>query len=167
MPVIIDYQVYGMLKLLLSNKQSSYYDAEFSSGDLIYITSNSWERPLLGIVQGWDPDEISLNGYLNISTRKRSNSALSADSSEQPQKIDNINILLCVTDSDHDISRESIGGWATPGMIINGLSISLTILGNTLTFIRESQALVSLRYISPKLQDIIIRNNKVCTSSTN
>eukprot|EP01035_Chromulina_nebulosa_P019240 gene19240-25091_t len=136
--------VWNVKVMLLSNKQSSYYDAEFSSGDLIYITSNSWERPLLGVVQGWDPDEISLNGYLNISTRKRSNSALSADSSEQPQKIDNINILICVTDSDHDISRESIGGWATPGMIINGLSISLTILGNTLTFIRESQALVSL-----------------------
>jgi senataxin len=66
----------------------------------------------------------------------------------------------CITSTNSDSTLRPLGGWASPNILSNGLQCSLTVIGNALTFIRESQALVSLRYIAKPLQDSILSASK-------
>jgi hypothetical protein len=130
-----------------------------SGGDIIVIHSNQWDKSILGIVQPWDPD-------YDIKFGSNSNKLGMMLSGRKHQNYIMMNIMVCIDGGD-GISESSTGksqdydltrsGWAAAGMIFPGVHVSLATLGNAMTYIRECQALLSLRMLNSRLRSAILR----------
>jgi hypothetical protein len=126
-------------------------DGLFWGGDFVLLTGDSWEgcaflhyhvftirtfpfnlnilnfSYALGLVQGWDGD----NGF-------------SYGASSRPD-YSKLNLLVCVS---QDAIADERCGWLPSSINLNGQRIVVSLLGNTMTSIRECQALASLKTIS-------------------
>lgn len=126
-------------------------DQSLSGGDLLYLKSDSWSHPLLGIIQPWDPDYDIKFG----STLYNNKSFLDPEIAHENKDLTMANLLICV-DNGETPNIEELGGWAQQGDIIPGLNFQMRILGNVMTHIRECQALLSLRLVNSNLRNLIL-----------
>lgn len=131
-------------------------EASLSGGDLMLLHSSQWKSPLMGIVQPWDPDYDFKFGT-NFSLNQSNNPALMNYGGEANVDITTANLLVCIDGGD-GLDGQNIGGWAPQGAIHSGVVFSMAVIGNVMTYIRECQALMSLRLLSPALRDTIITN---------
>lgn len=132
-----------------------------SGGDLMVIASPYWDRPYLGIVQPWDPDydvKFGINFQSNPQIQQHTLAEAIAQS-ENTGEIATINVLVCV-DSLEQSSMSSHGdipgGWVAPGSIYPGVCFHMSLLGNVMTYLRECQALMSVKLLNSRLQQAII-----------
>eukprot|EP01033_Poteriospumella_lacustris_P018440 gene18440-13265_t len=134
-----------------------------SGGDVVVIHSSQWGRPILGIIQPWDPDyDMKMGAKL---TRMAPSSSSSSKYGKDSMMV---NIMVCVDGGDPvdaSVDDGSTGekydpfrsGWASSGSVFPGVRISLAVLGNVMTYIRECQALLSLRMLNARLRSAILR----------
>lgn len=143
-------------------------ESSLSGGDIVIMRSSAWSKPLLGIVQPWDPD-YDLKFGVNLNIRQNAGLSSTAD-------VTTANIMFCIdcggllvpsstSAFSSSNSSNSTGGWAAPGTIFAGVSFSMAVLGNVMTYIRECQALLSLRLINNSLRTAVLRSAEVATSS--
>lgn len=126
-------------------------DGALAGGDLVILSSQAWQRHLLGIVQPWDPDYDFKFG-INFGIPSQIHASMMAEGAED---MTTANLLICV-DSGESASAESLGGWASPGTIHSGVVFQMAVLGNVMTYIRECQALMSLKLLHPRLRDVVL-----------
>eukprot|EP01032_Pedospumella_encystans_P018714 gene18714-21295_t len=132
---------------------------DVSGGDLMVLHSPQWSHPLLGIIQPWDPDydikygiNFSVNQSTYISTQQPARDG--GKPGQPPLQV--VNILVCVDQGDGLSGSADIGGWASQGSIVPGVGFSMTAIGNVMTYIRECQALMSLKLINKSLQNMVL-----------
>ena len=135
-------------------------DVNFWAGDLVALSCPSWDKVCLGVVQFWDPDE---DNALGIAAR-----AMGLSMFAQPQSQDQVdgmdgrdlvNILVCSGANGLDSAG---GGWlASESLIGVGNLLTVVSLGNTMTSLRECQALASIRTISRKFQELILNPSEM------
>lgn len=130
-------------------------ESSLSGGDVLILHSHAWQKPLLGIVQPWDPDyDIKFGG----STLH----AGATDTSMTNYDITTANVMVCMDGGDAVGGASSAidsrqSGWAVPGSVFPGVCFSMAVLGNVLTYIRECQALLSLRLLQPTLRHAVLK----------
>lgn len=157
---------------------------DISGGDLMVLHSPQWSHPLLGIIQPWDPDydiKYGINFSVNQSTYISTQQPARDGSRPGQAPLQVVNILVCVDQSDGLGGAADIGGWATQGSIVPGVGFSMTaigksicatfvhpvlsvyiviltvlLIGNVMTYIRECQALMSLKLINKSLQNMVL-----------
>ena len=122
-------------------------------GDVLFLTRYDWERPILALVPGWDPDtDINMTGMAPART-----AGANTGSQFVRERDEAASILLCVhSKNENDFS----GGWAPQGLIEIGVRFHVVILGNMLTSLRECQALLSLKHINQPLQQVVLNPEK-------
>lgn len=148
---IVDLKVVHDASDTLASTKSNTID--FSAGDLINIHDNQTRNSYLGVVYQYDPDFESKNQVL-VNGKIRS---LSIDGDDN----DIVQLIICIdTSKTVDDDGANISGWFPQGIIVTGAVFSIVSIGNTLTSVRETQALMSLHYIDKHLQDAILDPSK-------
>lgn len=151
----------------------------FTGGDLLvmYGDGEAGRRPVLGVVQGWDPEyesrysETLQREWMSSDGRDPVSASKDADGREV------MNILVTMDTSGAsagavtlDVGSPSAvalrnagrakgrdaGGWAGPGQIRAGTILSVCALGSMMTSIRECQALMSFREVNPAFHRVIL-----------
>ena len=87
-------------------------------------------RPLLGVVQGWDPDfELKFGSQLRQSTAGGSGTAFDTNGREIINIIMSVDGLIHVggAQSSSEGSGEDCGGWAPMGFLIPGIEFSVRV----------------------------------------
>jgi hypothetical protein len=112
-----------------SSKFSS--ELSISGGDLMLMNSKRWDKPLLGVIQPWDPD-YDIKFGVNFNVNQSSNPSIISmfKQKEQGADVTIANILVCVDGSDQ--SSVDIGGWAPQGAIFAGVSFQMAVIGKSL-----------------------------------
>ena len=117
-------------------------EPDLMGGDLLAIYDYKLERFFLGVVHTWDPD------YDRTSTHTQK--AADGDGCF-------VNIMVTVDQKATLGSADGrCNGWFPQGVLVDGAFFSATILGNTMTSIREAQALMSMKFLDVELQNIIL-----------
>ncbi len=92
------------------------------------LHSTTWSKPVLGIIQPWDPDydvKYGVNFQLN-----QSSSVSLAMMNDMGKELTIANVLICVDGGDRlDCSIQSIGGWAPQGTIFPGVGFGMALIG--------------------------------------
>jgi hypothetical protein len=131
-------------------------ETSLSGGDLVVLHSKQWSHPLLGIIQPWDPDydlKLGANFSVNQSQHLKNMNIFYNDNCGD---LTTANILICV-DSGESLDDPNIGGWANQGAVHSGVTFSMAIIGNVMTYIRECQALMSLKLLNSTLREAVLR----------
>jgi hypothetical protein len=140
-------------------------ESALAGGDLIVLHNSTWSKPLLGIVQPWDPDyDIKFGINFQLNPLVQQSMLAECVASGETRDLTTANLLICVDGGDL-ASREAIGGWASPGTIHPGVVFKIALLGNVMTYMRECQALMSLKLLNPSLRDAVLNQegkNKIC-----
>ena len=131
-----------------SSSSNNTHIPEIAGGDLLLLQHPRWERPVLAVAQGWDPDYDLKFGSLK--------SEACGDGR------DLVNVLVCVDHGTPGGAPSSgrdgdIGGWVQQGVMTVGQRFHLVALGNVMTSMRECQALLSLKALNRPLQRVIVR----------
>jgi hypothetical protein len=148
-----------------NDRSSLQKDSSLSGGDLVILSSpHSWNHHLLGIVSPWDPDfDLKFGVNFNINSQSSASShAKYMDTfynDKENNELTTANILICVDSSDNASNHVNfdIGGWASQGTIYPGVTFHMAIIGNVMTYIRECQALMSVKLLHPTLRDAILK----------
>jgi hypothetical protein len=143
-----------------NDRSSLQKDSSLSGGDLVILSSSSWNHHLLGIVQPWDPDydlKFGVNFTINSSQHTKYMDTFYND--KENNELTTANILICVDSSDNASNNVNfeIGGWASQGTIYPGVTFNMAIVGNVMTYIRECQALMSVKLLHPTLREAILK----------
>ena len=131
-------------------------ESSLSGGDLVVLHSNQWNHPLLGIIQPWDPDydlKLGANFSLNQSQHLK---YMNTFYNDNVADLTTANILICVDSGDNG-DDPNIGGWANQGAVHSGVTFHMAIIGNVMTYIRECQALMSLKLLNSALREAVLR----------
>ncbi|RYG61436.1 hypothetical protein EON64_18575 [archaeon] len=134
-------------------KTPHYSSSVLSGGDLMLLQSPAWNKALLAVVQPWDPDYDKAITSMAPSLQQ---SFLSE--ATDPASLFTTNLLICVDGAENIGGREQIGGWASPGTVFPGVSFQMSRLGNVMTYVRECQALMSLKLLHPPLRDAVLNS---------
>jgi hypothetical protein len=129
----------------MSKKMTVSRESALSGGDLMLLQSVHWSKPLLGIVQPWDPDyDIKFGINFTLNTQIQQSMLAESIAEKTSADLTTANLLICIdgglsgassstatasNTGSGDNSGEGMGGWASPGTIHPGVVFKMAWLG--------------------------------------